>query len=451
MFGSARPHGTGCTCGAAKQLEEERLRRSEQCRLAADRGRHLALREADMDGRARALEAGWREVALGEDGLAQRRCSAEGQDSTLEARQREAEELAATVAREEESWRRDSAGLAALEREVADGEGALAREELALIEERNRHEDELKHIVREMAALQHQAQARAGARQEHRCRLAEVEREREALSCDELILDEICAQVEPTSRRLDEREASVDAFDRDLCAREADCDEQEAGMLPQYRSSTEALRVAEERLHELAAREEESERQRRELQRRQRDLGSSETRLSGLEGAAARLQRRGALGDAAPAGASLGGGGAACSGAQCLEEVQAQLERLWREDATWAERARLQQSEVQRLEAQAAQLEATISSRSWPEGAAHGYAVASHSPPASFVTSGHVVTGGHAAAGGQAAIGGHASIGGRASGYVGGGGGPDRLAMKLAPASALGVRAAPARGVSALR
>merc|ERR1712194_156798 len=113
-----------------------------------------------------------------------------------------------------------------------------------------------------------------------------------------------------------------------------------------------SLAVAEERLRELQTREIESKRQQQCLLQRQWDLGGSEIRLSGLEGALARQQTRGnSVETTAAREQNLSNADVA--------EMQKRLTRLRRDDIDWVERTRLQQCEVQRLEALAGRLKSS--------------------------------------------------------------------------------------------
>merc|ERR1712183_279271 len=117
----------------------------------------------------------------------------------------------------------------------------------------------------------------------------------------------------------------------------------------EYHESANALAAAEARLQELKTREEESNNQRSRLLRRQRDLSGTEIRLSGWEGVAAQS----AVGVSGMG--AVGGRSAAHATGQTM---QMQLERLRQDDAAWAEKVRLQQASVLRLEARVEQLQA---------------------------------------------------------------------------------------------
>merc|ERR1711933_84866 len=124
----------------------------------------------------------------------------------------------------------------------------------------------------------------------------------------------------------------------DMRAQEADCDEREARLLPEYRRCIEALDAAEEHARELHARKDESRRQQMQLMQRQRDLGGAEIRISGIESALRRQQDTGTPKFNRPA-VSVN-----------VEEMQKRLARLRHADAEWAEQVQRQQAEIHRLE-----------------------------------------------------------------------------------------------------
>ncbi|CAE8736756.1 unnamed protein product [Polarella glacialis] len=105
-----------------------------------------------------------------------------------------------------------------------------------------------------------------------------------------------------------------------------------------YQHSVQSLLAAESRQRELQSREEESSEQQQRLLQRQRHFGGEEIRLSGIEGA---LQRQSSL-----------LGGTASSLTESIEDMRRKLARLRGSESDWAERERLQQLEVQLLEAQ---------------------------------------------------------------------------------------------------
>merc|ERR1712107_184648 len=140
---------------------------------------------------------------------------------------------------------------------------------------------------------------------------------------------------EPLRCSLAEREGQLSADETDLSAREADCDECEARLVAEYNKVVELLRVAEDRAHELAQREQESEQQRFRMLKRQQDLGGAEVRLNSLEGALFRQQS----GVVPKSSENLS-----------LQDLQDQLRRHRAVESEWAERVRSQQNEIHRLE-----------------------------------------------------------------------------------------------------
>mmetsp|Transcript_109309 Transcript_109309/g.352876 ORF Transcript_109309/g.352876 Transcript_109309/m.352876 type:complete len:394 (+) Transcript_109309:70-1251(+) len=341
--------GLGCTCGAGLQLENERVRLVSNSRCLSDRSESLALRDAELEERVRGLDGALQRLAQSERELQERHADVEArlaQSPTLLDQVAEREEKAG---RAEEELEQQASRLAELESEATSREGAVAQEELLLMQERNSVEAELERVRQGQAELDAKAEALSQEREDCLRQLDEAERERQMLRGDEALLTEIEQQVGLVRGRLSERERALAADETDFRAREADCEEREARLLPECRLGAEALARAEERLRELCAREEESKQQQCRLLRRQRDLGGEEIRLSGLEGAL--LRRQGGL-----AGPAAGPGGGEAGD---VEEMQRRLHRLKHADADWVERVRLQQLEVDRLEAKVLRLEAS--------------------------------------------------------------------------------------------
>ncbi|CAE8625851.1 unnamed protein product, partial [Polarella glacialis] len=218
------------------------------------------------------------------------------------------------------------------------GEAALAQEESNLLEERNLVEVEFQGAQLQREEAEQEALSTHWEFEDCGRQLDEAEREQWALSADQRLLEEIEAQVEPIRRRLAEREHGLQEEEEELRACEADCDEREARTLPEYQHSVQSLLAAESRQRELQSREEESSEQQQRLLQRQRHFGGEEIRLSGIEGA---LQRQSSL-----------LGGTASSLTESIEDMRRKLARLRGSESDWAERERLQQLEVQLLEAQ---------------------------------------------------------------------------------------------------
>jgi len=228
--------------------------------------------------------------------------------------------------------------------EAGTKEASVAQEELDLMEERNRIEDILEKLRAESSELEMKAAALGEECEKCSKELKVVEHEHEQLAGDESLLREIENRIGPVHRSLEEKERFVANEEVDLRAREADCDEREARLLPEYRCSSESLALAEETLRELHSREEESQNQRLRLLERQRDLDGDKIRLNGLEGALQRHSNSVAIHSGSFKAENLQLGSE--------EEMRRRLFQLRHADADWAERARLQQREIERLEAE---------------------------------------------------------------------------------------------------
>lgn len=330
--------GLGCTCGAGDSLEAERLRLNSHCRSISERTELLGVREEELQRRGELVQASTQSLAESERAFQDRRASAAARLAEAEQRLREVVDRDEVMQRTEADLRQEEEQLAQLEAEASRGEAGAADEELVLLEARNAVEAELERLRGERASLQ--AQASSLDQQLDACGqgLRKAQRDKAALLCDVALLGEIESQVAPIRRALEGRERPLAAGEGEAGAREADCEEREAHLLPEYTCGVETLAVAEERARELAAREEESERHRSRLLQRQRDLGGAEIRLSGLEGAL-RQQRP------PPAG-------------EDESDLRRRLGKLRAADAGWSEKVRAQQAAVQLLEARAAELEA---------------------------------------------------------------------------------------------
>lgn len=261
---------------------------------------------------------------------------------------REAAERERALARREKASQDQTLRVEELDRDARMQEEAVAEEELALMEERNVIEEELQKSNRHSNDLEAEVHAAQRMIQELIRQAAEVDQERRVLAGDEHLLSEIEDQVEPIRRSLSERERQLQESEAALSAGQADCDEREARILPEYRHCLETLDMLEQRARELQSREEESKRQHARLLQRQRDLGGAEVRLSGLEGAVQRWSQ--VLDSEQPRAESDGS-------AQDIEEMRERLARLRSSEVDWAERVRLQQREIERLESQVQQVE----------------------------------------------------------------------------------------------
>jgi len=336
--------GLGCMCGAGDQLEAERLRLMSHSRSIIERAECLAVREEELDRRAIAVQAS-AEALLDSEYDFEARCSdAEVQRLDAERMLCEVVDRESSAQATEAELQTQEAKLAELEAEAARGEAALADNELVLLEAQNAAEADLQRERDRSVALETKAAALDRECESCSCALRQAAAEDAELSGDEALLTEIETQVAPIRHGLNTRERALIAKEVEIRAWEADCDEREARLFPEYQHSFEALACAQERMRELRFREEESERQRSRLLQRQRELGGAEIRLSGFEGA---LRQRDSGKESLPRG---------------LEEDEAEcrgrLARLRSADAVWAERVRAQQAKVQNLEARLAELEA---------------------------------------------------------------------------------------------
>eukprot|EP00931_Biecheleriopsis_adriatica_P010273 TRINITY_DN111361_c0_g1_i1.p1 TRINITY_DN111361_c0_g1~~TRINITY_DN111361_c0_g1_i1.p1 ORF type:complete len:402 (+),score=130.53 TRINITY_DN111361_c0_g1_i1:30-1208(+) len=335
---------SGCTCGSAEQLEEERRRLAIQSRSLQQRVDAVAAREHDLEVRAEDLDADYERLELGEEELLWSKADAEA--GLLEAERRVAEVSKSEQAQTqtEEELAEQGLELQSLAAEVDAGEAAIAEEELELLEARGRAESEFQSLSDQREFVEQEALSMQWEFEDCGRQLDEVEREQWALEADRRLLGEIESQVAPIRRRLIDRERRLQAEEDDLRAREADCEEREAQLLPEYQCSFQAVVAAESRQKELDGREAESREQQQRLLQQQRNLGGEEIRLSGIEGA---LQRHSSVNDAPVAIAT-----------SSVEEMRRKLTRLKGSESDWAERLRLQQLEVQQLEVRLLQLQA---------------------------------------------------------------------------------------------
>eukprot|EP00929_Paragymnodinium_shiwhaense_P014320 TRINITY_DN122228_c0_g1_i1.p1 TRINITY_DN122228_c0_g1~~TRINITY_DN122228_c0_g1_i1.p1 ORF type:complete len:402 (-),score=132.45 TRINITY_DN122228_c0_g1_i1:124-1329(-) len=351
---SSQPHSAGCICGAAPELEDERIRLEAVCRAAAERWSALTLREADLEKRGLRIEEHREQLWQGEAGLAERRAGTQSRLRELEELRKEVAGREAIVRRGEVELRRHVMSLETLEREVASGEETVAQEELNLIEERNRRDEKLHLIQAQRTDFNRQAQNDQDELREVEQQFAALTEEQELLQGDEQLLLQIQEQIAPTRRSLAERESRLSSDEMDVLMRLADCEEKEAHLVPEHQRTLEALRANEGRARELQAREDESEGQRLRLLRRQRDLSGTELRLSGLETAVQRRQQSAAHApdaDGAVARRATAGPGKDVRPPMHLEDMQERLAALRGSDEDWQEKLRQQQAEVQRLEA----------------------------------------------------------------------------------------------------
>lgn len=335
---ASQPQSAGCTCGAARQLDEERNKLGAQCRSSTERAGALHLREAELEERAQALEVATEEIAENERQLGERWSQAQAELAELEATQLELDRREAHMKRDEDEMRSLSASLEALEGDAGRREEALADEESALMDERNAVEDELSKLLQDKTEHRYLIKAHEDELEDLKLRIDEVEAERDMFSSDDQLLTDIQEQVEPLCSTLSQREGKLSADETDLCSREADCDQREATLVVEYRRSIDQLQVAEERTAELKQREAVSEQQLLRLIERQREQGAGELRLSSLEGALVRQR------DTAPQPLNRGPTVAA------EKDMRAKLAKLRRGDAEWAGRIQAQQAEVRRLQ-----------------------------------------------------------------------------------------------------
>lgn len=214
------------------------------------------------------------------------------------------------------------------------------------MEDRNRVEAACEHVHQQRSDLDDGAFALQQQRIDIERELQDLARERQLLERDKDMLTEIEEQVCIVRRNLNEQERAVAAEELDLRARQADGEERATQLLPECQHAVAALASAEQRLHELHDREEQSRQQLCRLMRRQRDQGGEEVRLSGLE-VALRRQGSGVV-QAAPA-------------VELDEhEMQKRLHQLTQEGTQWSARLQMQQQEVSTLEVKVRQLEGKL-------------------------------------------------------------------------------------------
>jgi len=353
----------GCTCGAGDQLEQERLRLASHSRSVTERSECLAVREeeaahlqSDCELRLETFLDAERAFAARRDEAARRRGEAEGALREVERQEAALADLEAALLEEE-------AQLQQLEVEAARGEADVADEELLLLEARGVVESELERLQLERAAQDAEASSLCRRLEDCRRAIDEAQRDMAALACDDALLAEIEAQLPALRRYSERRERALVAGEAHARAREADCEEREAWLVPEYHGCGQLLSSVEARERELRAREEEGERQRSELLQRQRDLGGAEIRLSGYEGA---LQQRRALAESGRLGSE------AAAAPEEEPELRRRLSRLRAAEAGWAEKVLAQQASVQRLEARATELEAIVARSGSDSAAAAG-------------------------------------------------------------------------------
>lgn len=361
----------GCTCGAATQLEQERERLLQVSRnVVGTRLDTLTARETELDRRVRHIEASARELLDHEQNLRERR-------SELDRRKADVAQSASEIAHREEALVRFETELQHgveqledLQGNAARQEEELARGELNLLEARNSIDDELEYLRKECAV----AEARVADLTQH-CKdcsrkTEEAEREIDLLRGDQVLLEEVAAQVDPVRCSLVAQEERLVAGEREIAAREADCEERETRLFPEYHQAAEAFRVVEARRREFLAQEEASRRQLQQLLQRQRDLSGSELRLRCMEGALRRrhmLKEDKGLADShssndsassCSAHAGTTGGGDHESSPEKVErshvdveEMRTRLTRLRQGDVEWDAHVRELQADIQRLEA----------------------------------------------------------------------------------------------------
>eukprot|EP00933_Yihiella_yeosuensis_P042978 TRINITY_DN3765_c1_g5_i1.p1 TRINITY_DN3765_c1_g5~~TRINITY_DN3765_c1_g5_i1.p1 ORF type:complete len:398 (+),score=117.87 TRINITY_DN3765_c1_g5_i1:67-1260(+) len=337
--------GSRCTCGSAAQLEEERQRLATQCHGFQQRVDAVVAAEQELELRAADLNEDFDRLDLGGEELLWSKADAEDGLAEADQQLRALAESRIAIAATEEGLLKEAAELQELEAEVLAEEARIAEEESQLLEARNLAESELRRFRKAHEEVEEEESSFHLEMEDCGRQLDETERQQWALNADRQLLAEIEAQVEPIRRRLMERELRLEVEEQELSAREADCDERETSLSPEYQYHIQALVTAESRHRELESREQESLEQQRRLIQRQRDLGCTEIRLSGQEGAL-RQQSSGTL-------KSLS--------VESDKEVRRKLLRLRSSESDWAERLRLQQLEVQKLEARLQHLQASQS------------------------------------------------------------------------------------------
>lgn len=333
-----------CICGAGQQLESERLRLASNSRCLGDRAEALVGREADLLERAQRLDQETQALQLAIIALNESRAKAVMRLARLRELSGKLESREAGLRHSEEEVERQATEIAELEKETTAKEEAVAEEELQLMEDRNRVEAAFEHVHQQRSDLDDRALALEQQRSDTERELQELARERLLFQRDNELLIEIEEQVCIVRRNLNEQERAVAAEELDLRARQADGEERAAQLLPECQHAVQALATAEQRLHELHDREEQSRQQLCRLMRRQRDQGGEEVRLSGLE-VALRRQNSGRV-HPAPIVPE-----------HDEQEMQLKLQKLKQEGTEWNDRLRLQQREVSSLEVKVRQLE----------------------------------------------------------------------------------------------
>lgn len=254
------------------------MRLTSHSRSITERAEGLVVREEELDRRAQAVQVGMLEIGTKGNEFQERRAEASRQHAAAEWLFEQADEREHAVRQEEDDLREMEAELVKLEAEATRCEAKITTEEAVQLEERNSAEMELERCRNEHFNLEERA-----AVLHHVCAtcnqsLQEVLHEEVVLCEDEALLTEIEIQVAPVRRGLAEREQRISASELEARIREADCEEREARFCPEYQRCIEALASAEERLREVGAREQQSEKQRSRLVQRQRDLGGAEIR-----------------------------------------------------------------------------------------------------------------------------------------------------------------------------
>jgi len=334
-----------CICGAGQQLESERLRLASNSRCLGDRAEMLVGREADLLERARTLDEETQVMQKAIVALAEHRAKAAMTHARLKELSGNLCKREAGLRHSEEEVEQQAAEIAELEKEVSTKEAAVAEEELQLMEDRNRVEAASEHLHRQRSDLDDRAFALEQQRSNAERELQDLSREQQLLQRDNQLLTEIEEQVCVVQQNLNEQELALAAEELDLRARQADREERATQLLPECQHAVQALAAAEQRLHELHDREEQSRQQLCRLKRRQRDQGGEEVRLNGLE-VALRRQGSGRVQPAAAVDTQLD-----------EHEMQLRLEKLKQEGIQWSDRLQLQQQDVSSLEVKVRQLE----------------------------------------------------------------------------------------------
>jgi len=333
-----------CICGAGQQLESERVRLASNSRCLGDRAELLLGREADLLERARTLDQETQALQRAMIALNQNRIQAVIKLARLRELSGKLENREAGLRHSEEEVERQATEIAELEKQATAKEEAVAEEELQLMEDRNRVEAACEHVHQQRSDLDDRAFALEQQRSNVSRKLQDLARERQLLQRDNELLKEIEEQVCIVRQNLNEQERVVAAEELDLRARQADGEERAKHLLPECQHAVRALASAEQRLHELHDREEQSRQQLSRLMRRHRDQGGEEVRLNGLEVA---LWRQ-SSGRALPA---------AVSQESDEHEMQLKLQKLKEKGTEWNARLQLQQQEVSSLEVKVRQLE----------------------------------------------------------------------------------------------